>query len=69
MQIVAKAADWLLSTVVPQVTADACSSCNGLRYERECYCSGGSLYLQWCVRGCLCQATDCGACFITAISC
>jgi hypothetical protein len=64
MTVIQRAADRLLTALVPKTTAAACWVC---RYQ-ECYCAGGVLYLQYCCPNSVCQA-ECGGCVRHAIAC
>ncbi|HEY6315636.1 MAG TPA: hypothetical protein VIY52_33175 [Streptosporangiaceae bacterium] len=71
MQLLTKAADRLLSAVVPHVTAGACLQCPP-SWKVECGCSSkGYVKYKICARtGCLCTGIECGPCNnVTGISC
>lgn len=63
MQLLTKAADRLLSMVVPHVTAGACIVC-APSWKADCGCSSkGYVKYKICSRsGCECQTVTCGPC-------
>lgn len=72
MRLLTMAADRLLSTVVPHVTASACIACPTITVYCECSSHGNSLvkwYRQCSYSGCECQTEHCGACYATSKKC
>jgi hypothetical protein len=72
MQLLTKAADRLLSAVVPHVAARAgCLVCpQGWRTTAGCKCVKSHQQVKNCFRtGCNCQTIECGPCYSIGIAC
>jgi hypothetical protein len=76
MQLLTKAADRLLSVVVPHVTAGACITCPpSWTTTSGCNCvkqsdKNHAQYIKRCSRsGCECQTVTCGPCYNSGIGC